>query len=1081
VTEERRLVSVLFADVTGSTALGEELDPEDLRALLGRFFGIAREVVANHGGTIEKFIGDAVMAVFGLPVAHGDDASRALSAALELRDRVRDEPRLGERLPIRLGVNSGEVVATRDAASGGDFLITGDAVNVAARLQQTAAPWQVLAGERTARAADGFAFGPPLALEAKGKASPVMAVEVRGRSTARVAPRFALVGRGDDLAQLELVARRTFGERRPFLVSLIAPAGTGKTRLVEEFLDRLPGISPGARVAIAQCLPYGQRLTYWPLRAVLHRLVEATDEDGPDAVRTRILARLRDLGVAEPERMTALLAATVGAGESEVADRAAVFAAWRTFLEASASASPLVILFEDLHWSSESLLDLTEFVTGPRADAPLLMLVLTRPELLDRRPAWGGGRRNHVSLALEPLPDADVAELVGRLLETAAPGILDAVVARAEGNPFFAGELVRGIAERAGADPSPDAIERALATLPDTVQATVLARLDLLPPDERRMLQVGSVFGRSFRPAGVAALDPAFAETSEVAADRLLERDLVRPASGDGLAFRHILIREVAYGTLPRTERARLHAAAARWLEDRAIGQEEAYAELIAVHSREAAALATALELDDAPAIRERAVNWLERASAAAMASAANMEAAAHLRAALELARPDDLDRLHEAIGDTVETGDVAARAYSEALGLARAAGRPKATILRLIGKWAEMQLRFLGSIADRASDEEMDALIAEGAVLLPGVDDEAVRANFLVARAFLPFWHLVQGRRSPPDVLTAAEADAREAITIADRISHQRLRSAARDALGSIASDWGRWRESRELARERLTFGDHVDLTERVDAYGVVVWSSALIGELDEADRVSAEAFSELQPGQAPNWWLHVAAWRAYSLLLRGHWDAALETAERARRLWLEGGRTAAGYALRGFLAACEIARGRGDDAGIERWRAILVAIGEQFVALPGEVPWPAFANEDVDTIARWAAGQPGDRFADVLERGLSLCADRHAPIDVDHLRRLAGNLESGETRILHAQALRLLGVIAADTDELRRAIALFDECAAAPYAARARCELGIITGDGSLFDAGARVLESLGDQAQLDRYARRRRERGA
>ncbi|MGH7358420.1 MAG: adenylate/guanylate cyclase domain-containing protein, partial [Candidatus Rokuibacteriota bacterium] len=399
MSEERRIVTVLFADMTGSTVPGEARDPEDVRTLLARYYGIAREVVHAHGGTLEKFIGDAVMAVFGLPQAHGDDSQRAMSAALEIRDRVRSDPQLGPQQPVRIGVNTGEVVATRDSAAS-DFLITGDAVNVAARLQQTAEPWTILCGERTARAArDRFTLGRATEIEVKGKQLPIRAQPLLGRAAAATSFRSPLIGRDDDLAQLELVARRAFVDRRPFLVSLIAPAGTGKTRLVEEFLDRLPAISPVATVAIAQCLPYGQRVTYWPLRALLVRLVGLKEEAGPETVREEIRRWLHDRGVESPERVADLLAATIGAGEPEVIDRAALFAAWRTAIEVAGRQAALVLVFEDLHWSSDSLLDLVEFIVQPRGDAAVLMIALSRPELLDRRPAWGGGRRNYVALS----------------------------------------------------------------------------------------------------------------------------------------------------------------------------------------------------------------------------------------------------------------------------------------------------------------------------------------------------------------------------------------------------------------------------------------------------------------------------------------------------------------------------------------------------------------------------------------------------------------------------------------------------------------------------------------------------------
>src|SRR5256886_14669087 len=255
MAEERRVVTVLFADVAGSTALGDALDPEDVRVLLRRYYDVAREIVIEHGGILEKLTGDAVVAVFGFPHTHDDDPQRALAAALSLRDRVRADPSLGDRLPIRLGINTGEVVATRESATG-DFPLSGDAVNVAARLQQATEPWGILCGERTvASVRSGFEFGSVVAVDARGKAQPIRALPLLGRlARLPVASRTPLIGRDADLQQLELVARRALHEQRPFLVSIIAPAGVGKTRLVEAFLVRLPSFEPRATVAIAQCL-----------------------------------------------------------------------------------------------------------------------------------------------------------------------------------------------------------------------------------------------------------------------------------------------------------------------------------------------------------------------------------------------------------------------------------------------------------------------------------------------------------------------------------------------------------------------------------------------------------------------------------------------------------------------------------------------------------------------------------------------------------------------------------------------------------------------------------------------------------
>ena len=1077
MAEERRIVTVLFADVTGATPLGETRDPEDVRALLTRYYHIAREVVRAHGGTLEKFIGDAVMAVFGLPQAHGDDAQRAMSAALEIRDRVRADPKLGPQQQVRIGLNTGEVVATRDSDAS-DFLITGDAVNVAARLQQAAEPWTILCGERTARAArDRFTLGRPTEIDVKGKRLPVQALPLLGRAPEAALSRFPLIGRDDDLAQLELVARRAFTDRRPFLVSLIAPAGAGKTRLVEEFLHRLPAFSPDATVTIAQCLPYGQRVTYWPLRAVLVRLVGLKEEAAPETVREAIRVWLHDRGAESPERAADLLAATIGAGEPEVIDRAALFGAWRTAIEVAARRAPLVLVFEDLHWSSDSLLDLVEFIVQPRGDAAVLMIALTRPELLDRRPAWGGGRRNHVAMSIEPLSDDSVAQLVRQMVGPTAPRIVERVVARAEGNPFFAGEIVQSIRERVHSLSDVAAVEHALATLPDTIQATILARLDLLEPAERRILQLGAVFGRAFRAAGIAALGPDLAAGIDSLLDRLVRKDLVRPSAGDSFAFRHILIREVAYQTLLRAERADLHAAAARRLEEGAGGREDALAELIAYHYREAATLTSATKASqlDAVEIRRRAVGWLKRAADVAAAGAATGEAARHLRAAIELAAADDLPELQERLGD-VSGGDAGAEAYRVALRLCRELRRPADQELRILGSLLTRYMRFQGTVGDRPSEEELQRLRTDGRALLSRARDDRAIASFLIADGFYPFW---RGAQATGADIAEAEASAGRGLAIADRLDDPRLRSAALDALTSCAKARGAWAQARQFAQQRLAFEDRLDLHERLDAHTMVAWASALLGDLAQADRTTASALGLFQSGQVHWWGLHSAAWRAYTLTLLGRWDEALAVAEHARKIWAEGGLIPAAYCVHGFIAALDVGRARHDTQLVDRYRAVLEEILKHFAAdsLFGRLR--PYGRGDLETleaeVVRGFGTIPRAR-QQLVERTLALCVDLGRSLPPDAVRPIVESSAAEGLKLLEAQARRALGVATRDTGELTRALEIFEETRAVPYAARVRCERALLTGDQGELEAGMHVLEALGDVDQLARMERAR-----
>jgi class 3 adenylate cyclase len=1074
MSDERRLVTILFADVTGSTALGERVDPEDLRALMGRYFAIAREVVVAHGGTVEKFIGDAVMAVFGMPAAHGDDASRAVAAALALRDRVRSEATLGEELPIRIGLNTGEVVASRDAQASADFLITGDAVNVAARLQQGADDWSIVAGERTVRAAPEFTFGALQSIDARGKGQPIRAAQVLG-SAALQRRRLPLLGRAPDLAQLELVARRSFDERRPYLVSIIAPAGTGKSRLLEAFLDELRRSTPECVVAVAQCLPYGQRLTFWPLRAILHRLVGVAEDAPPEDLRAALIRWLTGLGVSDPSSVGAQLLATIGAGDSEVADRADLFAAWRSMLERAAADRPLVVVFEDLHWSSDSFLDLVEHVTQPRGDARLLMLVLSRAELLDRRPGWGGGRRNHVSLALDPLDPESIARLVRHLLESASPDVIEAVAARAEGNPFYAGEIVRSIVDRLGPDAASADVADAVAMLPDTVQATVLARLDSLPGRERRALQLGAVFGRSFRPGGLRTLEPDTGSDLEGVIEALVDREMLRPSGADGYAFRHILIREVAYSTLSRAERARLHAAAGRWLEEQGSEQEDAYAELIAYHYREAASLAPQLADAEAAAVKVKAVKWLRRAAETAAAAGADVEARRHLEKAIEWAEAKDLPDIHEAIGDTYVGGDATVDAYSTALRLATVAGRKADDRLRLIAKLVEYEARFTGSIGGRRSAESMDALVAEGRTLLEEGTDDRARSRFHIGLSFLPNWRRTGGAEMTDAEIARAEEDARLGLAYAERVDDATLMSAALDGIGSLAMDRGDWAEARVQGRRRLDFKDRLDTRERLDAYSVATWTSTLLGDLAEADRVSSEALTALLPRQAPGMALHLVAWRAEVVFCLGRWEEALTTAQRAEAMWRDLGQAATGYAVRAFLVAFDIARAQGDGDGLERWRAIVRAIIDQF-GVEDQVRRLShhYVALDVNALARALEEDFVARFPERRGRSVALCVDHRVPIDEGALRRyLAVSLEE-RTALLEAHVRRALGQQGSDRSQLEQSLTIFERCGAVPYAARARIDLGRLTSDEAMVGAGIRTLEALGDVDQIDRVRR-------
>ena len=1064
-TEERRIVTVLFADMAGSTALGEQLDPEEVRRILQRYYTIARESVAQHGGTIEKFIGDAVMAVFGLPTAHGDDPDRAVAAAIYMRERIRQDPQLNGRIAIRFGVSTGEVVASRDQSQG-DFLITGDATNVAARLQQAAEPWAILASDRTVRAANNFEFGDAVEIKARGKSKPVPARLVVGprKAKARARVQLPLVGRETDLAQVQLVARRAINEKRPSMVSVIAPAGVGKTRLVEEFLQWLPSLAPDAVIATAQCLPYGQQLTYWPMRQVLFALTGTNEDTPPAEIREAIAAWLRDVGVENVDRDARLLAATIGEGGTEGVDKDLLFAAWRSALEATARRHPVVLVFEDLHWSSDSLLDLAEFVMQPRGEAALLMLVLARPELLDRRPNWGGGRLNHLAIALEPLANNAIADLVRCLLYTDRPDLIQLVSERAEGNPFYASELVRSYLEHGSLD-----------QLPDTVQATVLARLDLLPPNERRVLQLGSVFGRSFRPGGVAALEPELERQVTRLCEDLVDRDLIRPAADPNrYNFRHILIQEVAYGTLTRSERARLHAEAARWVQSVSEGREAALAEILAFHYREAAVLYTALQPGEEITERTRAnaAQWLLKAADVAAASAATPEAVRHIRASFDFVDPKWLPRLHERIGD-LTGGDSGLEEYRLALELYEKQNSPVDDQLRALAGMLMVTTRWAGSVGDRPSAEWMAELRTRGRNLLRQATDKYSIARYLAADAFFVFW--IQQRREPTTAEVAeSEASAQRAMQLAVELGNAELQSIVLDAEAGPATAGSDWRRARDTAVRRIEFEDKLGLYERIDAHAMIAWMSYLIGDFETAERDSAQMVARLMPGQAPYPALHLFAWRAVVLRALGRWDEAVTVFWRAIDAWHDAGSHAAGYAIRGLLAGFDIGKARGDARLMGAATDAIESILSRFPRSYNQPDTLAYLHDD-------SMFKPHDlslRYAyppELAERRFSLAADRRQEIPKSVLEAgLAKSIRIGSP-LVEASIRRARGIAMRDPSELTKAIEFWEPRGALPSLGRALAERGLVRGDTAETEAGLAMLKKLGDVNYLDNFAAR------
>jgi class 3 adenylate cyclase/tetratricopeptide (TPR) repeat protein len=1043
VSSERRIVTALFADVAGSTRLGAAEDPEDVRDLMGRYYAAARDVITAHGGTVEKFIGDAVMAVFGLPRAHGDDAVRGLAAAVALRDRVRSDPELA-RLQLRIGLATGEVVGTRDTDRG-EFLATGDAVNVAARLQQVAQPDEILATDRTAwDARSAFEFGPAQHVEIHGREERVITRSLIG--PLRVAPvkaSFPFVGRVDELDQLRLTARRTFRERIPAVVSIVAPAGTGKSRLVEEFLGSvLPELAPDARVETAQCLPYGAQLTYWPLRSVLFSLVGFTPETSEAPVLEAVQRWLGDKRDAE------LLAATVGAESTATADPTELFAAWRSAFAKAAAQRALVIVFEDLHWSSDSLLDLVEFVMDPREAVPILIIAIARPELIDRRPAWGGGRRNFVSIYLDPLPEADITTLVGQVLEGVPAERVREVATRSEGNPFFAGELAQAVLERGG------------EALPDTVQATVLARLDLLMEQERRLLQVASVFGRTFRPEGLHAIAPEVDGRQPELLDALMARDMVRRQDADHLVFRHMLIRDVAYSTLPRAERSRLHAAAGDWLVSRAGGREEEVAEIVALHFREALHSAGARSPASAE-IRRKAGAWLLRAGEMAASAAASREAEAHLRAALECVDdPDTAAGIWARLGEVLQLFPSSFEAYQRAYALARDPSRRLAVIAGLL-------LSGMRFARVDFSMEQIQAAIDEGKTLVGAVKNTTLEARFLAGVGFQSNWALAHGVRLSESAFRLCEQSAARAVELARSVGALELISVALDAAGSCAMYRLDWRTVLKHAETRRAYGSRLALAEIMDADHVACWALSVLGDPRSAAVVNEETAARLRPGQLPEWRLSTFCWRLRIYYTLGQWNEASQYIDQALAAWRQIGSPAAGWVRVGFRPGVLIARGRLDAA---RSEAMTTAFRSAMGLAERGAYDVALLDEDLDAMERSVPTMLDHGFgpsimADALRQLVDAGKDcTHLVDEIPEVHR--------RLPLVAPHVARALGTAAQDVDQLRAALDMARQASDVPLAARLMVEVGRLANDPALVEEGRADLVKMGDLRQLERY---------
>jgi len=981
---EHKVVTVLFCDLVGFTSRAESLDPEDVEAILRPYHARVRAELERHGGTVEKFIGDAAMALFGAPVAHEDDPERAIRASLAIRDFA-----VEEGLELRIGITTGEVlVSLRARPAEGEGMASGDVVNTAARLQSGAPVNGVLVDETTYRATRAVVeFDEAQTIRAKGKPEPISvrrALEVRSRPGMDVAhaARTQLVGREQELDVLRDALRRVRQTRTSQLVTLVGVPGMGKSRLVYELSQIVEADPELITWRQGRCLAYGDGVTLWALGEIVKAQAGIHEQDPPDEasakVRRAVAEALDD--EADARWVVSHLLALVGlAGESELGGdrRNEAFSAWRRFFEAMADRRPLVLVVEDLHWADQSLLDFVDELVDWVTDVPLLIVTTTRPELLERRPGWGGGKLNATTLALAPLSDDKTALLIGQLLDRPmlAADSQQVLLERAGGNPLYAEQFAELFLEQGSAE---------ALSLPETLQGIISARLDGLPPDEKELLRDAAVVGKVFW-TGALRREPAQATAAlhSLARKAFVRQQRRTSVEGESeFAFAHALVRDVAYGQIARADRAEKHQSTAEWIES--LGRPEDHAEMLAYHWSSALAFAEASGATTSELV-EHARVAARAAGDRAFALNAFPSAVVHYSNALTLSPEDDVGRpelLFRLARALFVAGDERAE---EALGKARDA---------------------LVEHGDRESAAESEAFLAQ-MFWFRGLQEEVFRHLHAAEE-------LIDGAEASPAVtrvlawsaryqVLAGELEsglrrAHEALELAEGLGLDDLRvhalttiGSAKEYLGDVTGrddleraiengqsanspmvagamnnlavildtiDFLRVRDlQRESLREAERFGDG-NLMRFVR--GNLIPLDWIAGEWDNAVAAADEFIAECELGSPHILEGPSRVFRAYIRLARGHRDEALEDFRRGLELAREiadDPQSLAPALVR--IAWAYLQLGRISDARVA-FREAIPILEKYPYARPWTLPEVAFDLGETSVIREILAGLP-------------------------------------------------------------------------------------------------------------------------